>query len=137
MSLHYNQNYTKEQVEKILNQIKVCIENNRFNISLDAKNRSENVSFISAYNIRTDKQKSILLGINVEDFCHSLQNKKTGFENEILYVFAPTIELYDADDKMEKVCVYIKFNLVSNGSNEFVVVISFHKANRKIECLFS
>lgn len=60
MSEHYNQNYTKE-----------------------------NIQFIQDYNLKDAKQKAIILSIETTDFCHSLQNTNIGYEYETLYVFCP------------------------------------------------
>lgn len=71
MNQHYNQNYTREEIDAVLARIKSCVENNKYIISQN-ENRQENIDFINEYNIRTDKQKSILMEIETEDFCHSL-----------------------------------------------------------------
>ena len=71
MSQHYNQNYTKEQIEAILLTIQDCVRRNRFIISKN-ENRRENIDFINNYNLSSAKQKDILLKIEPEDFCHSL-----------------------------------------------------------------
>lgn len=73
MNPHYNQNYTREEIDAVLAKIKACVEKNRYTISLN-ENRQENIDFINEYNIRSDTQKSILMQIEAEDFCHSLQN---------------------------------------------------------------
>lgn len=73
MNPNYNQNYTKEDIENILYIIKECIKSNKYTISFN-QNRRENIAFVNDYNIRSDKQKRILLNIKVDDFCHSLQN---------------------------------------------------------------
>ena len=72
---HYNQNYTREEIDAILAKIKSCVEKGRYVISQN-ENRQENIDFINEYNIRSDKQRSILMQIKTEDFCHSLQNTK-------------------------------------------------------------
>ena len=74
--------------------------------------------------------------IEVEDFCHSLQNTKKGYENETLSVFAPWFELRDPFDAKEKVCVYTKFNILDLKDGAKTVVASFHKSNKPIEYLF-
>lgn len=58
MNSYYNQNYSREEIEDILEKIKNCVRNNRFTISRNA-NRQENIDFINEYNIRSDKQKYI------------------------------------------------------------------------------
>ena len=135
MNPHYNQNYTKEDIDVILAKIKSCVEKNRYTISLN-ENRQENIAFINEYNIRSDKQKSILLQINAEDFCHSLQNTNIGYEHELLYVFVPQVQLLNADGEKETVDVYTKFDIIELPSGSRTVVISFHKRNKPIDYLF-
>lgn len=135
MNPHYNQNHTREEINAILAKIKSCVEKNRYTISLN-ENRQENIDFINEYNIRSDKQKSILMQIETEDFCHSLQNTKIGYEYETLYVFVPQVQLFDADGVQETVDVYTKFNIIDLPSGSRTVVISFHKRNKPIDYLF-
>lgn len=135
MNPFYNQNYTREEIDAVLVKIKSCVEKNRYIISQN-ENRQENINFINEYNIRTDKQKSILMKIETEDFCHTLQNTKIGYEYEILYVFVPQVELTNADGKEKIVDVYTKFNVIDLPSGSRTVVISFHKRNKPIDYLF-
>jgi len=135
MNQHYIQNYTREEIDTILAKIKLCVEKNRYIISQN-ENRQENIDFINEYNIRTDKQKSILMKIKTDDFCHSLQNTKIGYEYEILYVFFPQVDLINADGEEETVDVYTKFNVIDLPSGSRTVVISFHKRNKSIDYLF-
>ena len=81
MNSHYNQNYTREEINAILEKIKSCVKKNRYVISLN-ENRQENIAFIEEYNIRSEKQRAILLQIEAEDFCYSLQNTNIGYEYE-------------------------------------------------------
>ena len=135
MNSHYNQNYSKQEIDEILDKVKNCVYNNRYTISLN-ENRQENIDFINEYNIYSNKQKKILLQLKVEDFCHSLQNTKPGYEYEVLYVFVPQVNLFNAEGVEEKVDIYIKINIIdmSNGSRK--IVISFHKRNKAITYLF-
>jgi len=135
MDLYYNQNYTREQIDVILEKIKMCVKARRFVISQNDK-RQENIDFIEEYNIRSKQQSLILLQISTEDFCHSLQNINLGFEHEVLYVFMPRIQLFNADGKEETVDVYTKFNLIDMADGTRAVVISFHKPNKPIDYLF-
>jgi hypothetical protein len=135
MNPHYNQNYTKEEIDYILEKIKSCVVNNQYTIALN-ENRQENIDFINGYNIRGSKQKSILLQLRTEDFCHTLQNTKIGYEYEILYVFVPQVQLFNPDGEAEMVDVYIKFNVIDLPCGSRTVVISFHKRNKPIEYLF-
>lgn len=135
LNLHYNQDYTREEIDVVLSRIKSCVEKGRYIISQN-ENRQKNIDFINEYNIRSDKQKSILMQIQTEDFCHSLQNTKIGFEHEVLYVFVPQVQLFNADGEEETVDVYTKFNIIDLPSGSRAVVISFHKRNKPIDYLF-
>ena len=135
MNPNYNQNYTKEDIENILCIIKKCIECNKYTISFN-QNRRENIAFVNDYNIRSDKQKRILLNIKVDDFCHSLQNTNVGYEQEVLYVFVPQVSLFNIEDIEEVVDIYTKFNIIDYGDTSRTIVISFHKCNKEIDYAF-
>lgn len=136
MSEHYNQNYTREEVEVILNKIKDCINDNQYIISQN-QNRAENVQFINEYRLDEKKRKEILLSIEVDDFCHSLNNANPGYEHEVLYVFCPQRNLFDIFGEEEFVDIYTKFNIIEYKiDKKRVVTISFHKRNKPIAYLF-
>lgn len=136
MSEHYNQNYTREEVEVILNKIKDCINDNQYIISQN-QNRAENVQFINEYRLDEKKRKEILLSIEVDDFCHSLNNTNPGYEHEVLYVFCPQRNLFDIFGEEEFVDIYTKFNIIEYKiDKKRVVTISFHKRNKPIDYLF-
>ena len=135
MNPYYNQNYTKDEIEVVLDKIKSCVGNDKYTIALN-ENRQENIDFINEYNIRSNKQKNILLQLEVEDFCHTLQNTKLGYEYEVLYVFVPQVQLFNADGVEEVVEVYTKFNLIDMPNGCRTVIISFHNRNKPIDYLF-
>ena len=136
MSEHYNQNYTREEVQVILNKIKDCINDNQYIISQN-QNREENVQFINEYRLDEKKRKEILLSIEVDDFCHSLNNTNPGYEHEVLYVFCPQRNLFDIFGEEEFVDIYTKFNIIEYKiDKKRVVTISFHKRNKPIAYLF-
>ena len=136
MSEHYNQNYTREEVQDILNKIKDCINDNQYIISQN-QNRAENVQFINEYRLDEKKRKEILLSIEVDDFCHSLNNINPGYEHEVLYVFCPQRNLFDIFGEEEFVDIYTKFNIIEYKiDKKRVVTISFHKRNKPIDYLF-
>lgn len=135
MNPHYNQNYTREQIDEILDRIKYCVRNNSYTIALN-ENRQENIDFINEYNIRSNRQKNILLQLKTEDFCHSVQNTKSGYEYEVLFVFVPQVQLFNADGEEEIVDIYTKFNIINVPNGSRTVVISFHKRNKPIDYLF-
>ncbi len=132
---HYNQNYTREEIESVLLKIKECVETGRFQISMN-ENRQENINFINEYNIYPKKRKEILMQISIEDFCHTLQNTKIGYEHEILYVFVPQVEMFNALGEKEKIDIYTKFNVIERLNGNRTIVVSFHKLNKPIEYLF-
>lgn len=105
MNQHYNENHTKEQIYTVLQTIKDCVRENRYVISKN-ENRQENVDFINEYNLISKKQREILLRIEPEDFCHTLQNTNLGFEHEILYVFCPQAMLFNFEGDEELVDIY-------------------------------
>jgi hypothetical protein len=135
MNPYYNQNYSKEEIDVVLNKIKSCVGSNKYTIALN-ENRQENIDFINEYNIRSNKQKSILLQLKTEDFCHTLQNTKLGYEYEVLYVFVPQVQLFNADGVEETVDIYTKFNVIDIPGGCRTVIISFHKRNKQINYLF-
>ena len=129
MNLGDNQYYTREVIDVILARIKSCIQNNRYTISLN-ENRQANIDFINEYNISGDKQKSILLQIKTDDFCHSLQNTEMGYEHEVLYVFVSQVQLFNAEGAAETVDVYMKFNVIDVPFGSWVVVVAVYKSDR-------
>lgn len=135
MNSHYNQNYNEEEITDILEIIKDCIQNNNYTIAMN-ENRQENINFINEYNIRSDRQKAILLQLQTNDFCHTLQNTKVGYEYEVLYVFVPQVNLFDATGIEVTVDIYIKINIIDTSRGNRVAVISFHRRNKPIDYLF-
>lgn len=135
MNPYHNQDYTRADIDAILDEIHSCVSKGDFYISLKGR-RQENHGLIDEYNLRSEKQKSILLQITTDDFCHSLNNTKPGYEHEILYVFIPQVQLYNADGLEETVDVYTKFNIIPRSSGKYTVVVSFHKRNKPADYLF-
>jgi len=74
--------------------------------------------------------------IEIEDFCHSLNNTNIGFEHEVLYVFCPQVALFNLDDEEKQLDLYTKFNILDLPTGTRVVVISFHERNKPIDYLF-
>ncbi len=135
MSQHYNQNYTKEQISAILQKIQECVSSGKYSIALN-ESRAENTALIREYNLTSEKQRRILMRIEIEDFCYSLKNTKLGFEHEVLYVFCPKVTLFNLDDAEKQLDLYIKFNIIDLHIGSRVVVISFHERNKPIYYLF-
>lgn len=136
MSQHYNQNYTKEQISAVLQKIQECVSNGKYAVAQN-ENRAENVALIREYNLTSEKQRRILMKIELEDFCHSLQNINPGYEHEILYVFCSQVTLFNLDDEEKQLDLYTKFNIIDLPTGSRVVVISFHEKNKPIDYLFT
>ena len=130
MNNKHNTNYTKDEVQEIIDIIRECVSNGMYSISLNA-NRNENRNLIAEYNITPERRKKILMGMEVEDFCYSVQNEHPAFSHEILYVFSPQVLLRDISDEEVIVDIYVKINILEN--NERIIVVSFHKRNYDIE----
>lgn len=135
MSQYYNQSYTKEQISAVLQKIQECVSNGKYSVAQN-ENRAENTALIRECNLTTEKQRRILMQIEVEDFCHSLKNTKLGFEHEVLYVFCLQVTLFNLDDEEKQLDLYTKFNIIDLPIGSRVVVISLHKRNKPIDYLF-
>ncbi len=135
MQEYYNQNYTRQQISVILQSIHDCVRNKRYLISQN-ENRKENIEFIIEYNLTSSKQKEILLAVALEDFCYQLQNIKKGFEHETLYVFCRQFKLYNMDDELKLLDIYVKFIILNYIKGKQCTAISFHPSNKPITYLF-
>ena len=56
--------------------------------------------------------------------------------DEVLYVFVPQVQLFNADGEEETVDIYTKFNVIDMSNGSRTIVISFHKPNKPIDYLF-
>jgi hypothetical protein len=127
--------FTKEQIEEFLCDLKSLVNNGAFTISKNEK-RQENVEFMEDYNISTAKAKEMLQSLEVLDFCFAVDNIKEEFVHERLYVFCKCFYLENRGNG-ENIDVYIKSNLTNTrGGKNFLIVISFHKRNKPISYCF-
>ena len=127
--------YSKEQIENLIEIIRDCVRENRYTISLE-DNKLENIQFIEEYNINEKKRLNILFDLDYKDFCYGLQNLKNGVEQNNLYVFCIQKELYNIEDKKELVDIYFKFNIICNEEEEYNTLVSLHKRNKPITYVF-
>jgi len=120
-------------IEKILQRTHYAVECGHYSVALN-ENRKKNLNFIAEYGIRSSRIVDILLELRLEDFAYQTRNTKIGYEEEILYIFAPNVKLYPAgDDAARDVVVYIKINIIEKSVDDYVIVISFHEAEHEIE----
>ncbi|RQD69815.1 MAG: hypothetical protein D5S00_05695 [Tindallia sp. MSAO_Bac2] len=115
--------------------LRKCVLEGRYSIARN-ENRQENMNFIEDYKINSKREKEILLGLQFDDFCYAVENEKTDYAHEILYVFCKQHEL-DFWGELENVEIYIKVNMIEmrNGDPR-AFVVSFHKRNFEIAYLF-
>lgn len=123
-------NYTKEEIEEYLENVRDLIKKNKFKIS--DVNREKNVDFIQKYRLSSRKQKEMLLSIETLDFCYAVDDYNT---SEKLYIFSKEYEL-DNWGTYEKINVYIKINVKKLISDEYAIIISFHEREKEINFLF-
>lgn len=121
-------NHTKEEIDKYLDLVKSNINNDNFIVCTTAKNIKNN-DFLLEFRLSQNKQKQMLLELETSDFCYSADNYKN--PQERLYIFCREYVL-DNWGKLENVEVYIKIVVKKNN---YVVVVSFHKPDKKIKKL--
>ncbi len=126
---------TPGDIKRYLDKFRKSILEGKYIISKN-QNRQENIDFIEDYKIDMKKEKEILLGIQYDDFCYAVDNKKEEFAHEKLYIFCKSHEL-DYWGDLESVHIYIKINMTqTRRGDDFIIVVSFHKRNKPIEYLF-
>ena len=121
-------NHTKEEIEKYLDIVKKNVKIGNFTICTTKKNE-KNRKFINKYKLNSHKQKQMLIELESNDFCYSADNYNE--PQERLYFFCREYELNNWGT-IEKVEVYIK---IAIKKNDFIVIVSFHEPEKKIEKL--
>lgn len=122
-------NHTKEEIDKYLKIVKKSVNNGKFIVCITQKNE-KNRKFVETYKLNKNKQKQMLMELEVKDFCYSADNYND--PQERLYFFCREYELNNWGT-IENVEVYIK---IARKQDDFIVVISFHKLEKNIEKLF-
>lgn len=122
-------NHTKKEIEEYLYKVKKSIKIGKFVICTTEKNE-KNRKFIEKYKLDSNKQKQMLIELQINDFCYSANNYN--YPQERLYIFCREYELNNWGI-IEKVKVYIK---IAVKQEDFVVVVSFHNPEKNIKKLF-
>ena len=122
-------NHTKEEIEEYLRKIKQSIKKGKFIVCTTLKNE-KNRRFIEKYRLDSNKQKQLLIELEVKDFCYSADDYNN--PEERLYIFCREYELNNWGI-LEKIEIYIK---ISIKQDNFIVIISFHKPEKNIKRLF-
>lgn len=122
-------NHTKQEIEEYLNKVKQSVNVDKFIVCTTAKNE-KNRRFIEQYKLDSNKQKQMLIELEVKDFCYSADNYND--PQERLYFFCREYELNNWGT-IEKVEVYIK---IAIKQGDFIIIVSFHKPEKIIKRLF-
>ena len=122
-------NHTKEEIDEYLKIIKKSVNSGKFIVCTTQKNE-KNRKFVETYKLNKNKQKQMLMELEVKDFCYSADNYNE--PQERLYFFCREYELNNWGT-IEKVEVYIK---IARKQNDFIVIVSFHKPEKDIKKLF-
>lgn len=124
---------SKEEIERYLEDVKNAVRNKKYRLDRNI-NRSDNNDLFYDYVIDSEMAEKIILNLTAMDFSERLNNEHKGYEHELLYVFGKEVELLERfGSKKETVSLYIKFNKLTNN---FVIVISFHKQKYPIKYYF-
>jgi len=122
--------YDRGLVELMLVQMRECVEGDNFVIL----SRTKNDEFISEYALNRRVQRTMLLGLTVDDYCGCDESRN--FAGRFVHKFCINIELRVPDGHTEKVDVYIKFEIEGENAEEQTVVISLHKSEHPVYYLF-
>ena len=117
MSTEYNQNYTIEEIQKVLSTMQVCVQQKRRTF-LFGESRKKNDEFVRKYQLRSNDIDKILLHLDVMDFVGTLESTNEKHQKELLYVFAPTEKLRNIKDKVVEIEIYIKFVFQNNNEKK-------------------
>lgn len=132
----YNTNYSKAAIGAYLRRVKSCIKAGRF-VVLDNEDgsrpgRQKNLDFMNKFGLYTkESQMNLLLGVDVEDFCHSVRSS----DGRHLYVFCIQRLLYKTGSGTCSVQIYIKHDC-PEGNDPTDVVVSMHELEKPIEKIF-
>jgi hypothetical protein len=128
--------YIWAKIERILVRIADAVEKNKYRLAIN-ENREKNQAFLDLYGINGYMIKKILTELDVKDFSETVQNHKPGYEDEELYIFGPKVMLRVIGEESEReVVVYIKVNIIELKIDDFLVVVSFHEAEKEMEYAF-
>lgn len=123
------QQHTKEEIQRYLKSTFTCIKARLYTVANDPNSRLENVTFARIYGVDPEDYEELFLSLTPENFAHSTQNRKPGFQHELLYVFRVDTSLLNVltgDD--DDVTVYIKINLLETPKM-YCTYISCHEAD--------
>lgn len=130
------QEYSEQEIEDILGQIKLLISEGRFIIST-GENRRKNDEFADEFNLDITKRKELILRIEVKDFCDCVQSPNVYKNHDDYFIFGPRFTLADFLGDEREVQVYAKFVLATSRTSGLkTIVVSFHEAERPLSYYF-
>lgn len=116
--------YYQAHVINIVREIRKCLLNNRFGITINPKYRIQRETFKQTYDLKQKDLKDLLLKIMAENFCYSLVEKTALNELGIPYVFVLRRKLSNIDVG-EKLYINIIINVVimdlDDNTNHMIV----------------
>lgn len=131
----YNKNYTIDEIQNVLNDMRDCIADKRRTF-LCGEDREKNAQFDLKFQLKQSDKDKILLRLNVMDFVGALKSRNEKHENEVLYVFVPKEKLRNYNDKLIEIEIYIKFSISGTNKKMQTIVISLHELEHPVEYAF-
>lgn len=116
-----------EEIDDYLERVRTLLSKGKFRLD---NRREKNAELFETFVISEQDAIDICMNLTPADFCNKTQNEHSGFEHEILYIFRKDLSLLERFTTTERiVTIYIKFN---NIDDNFLVIISFHEAEREL-----
>jgi len=122
-------NHTKKEIEEYLEIVKKSVAIGKFIVCTTEKNE-KNRKIVFEYGLTKNKQKQMLIKLEANDFCYSVDNYNE--PQERLYIFCREYELNNLGT-IENIEVYVK---IARKQDDFIVVVSLHKPEKSIKKLF-
>ena len=123
-------NYVKEEIENYLREVKMLVADKKYYV---AKRKNNDLLFVN-YLIDEAMVKSILMSLNIYDFCKIVDNEHLDYPDEKLYIFSKKINLdYRYIECSKDVSLYIKLNKIDD---KYCVVVSFHEQEYPLKTYF-
>ena len=131
-----NTNYTKQQINGILREIKSLVKIDRWTLSTKYPERKKNIDFQIGYCMNEKLYTGIINDLCAENFCYSIKNDNPNYPDDDLYIFSIQKELMNFQGDFEDIEIYIKGYITVFNDGNRVIFISFHELEESISFLF-
>lgn len=128
----YSQEYSEEEIQKYLDNVKEIMLNKRTVVSRTKKN----IEFENKYPLTNEKVQSMVNELEPKDFGYTMPNDNDDprFCDEILYTFCRTYELIEfGESESCEVELFIKINSLKH----VCIMVSFHEAEKAFNYCFT